>query len=121
MNNFEIVKLNEDIIEILIVMKTNDSPFEYVDELQKELSEIEFSGVVVIDGLLHSGNTEERFISGFFDGSSFDNSKFKFENVARKSVIRNYICEYLKSDQELLMYSGLTTSQQKLILKGCII
>lgn len=121
MNNFDIIKIKEESIEILIVMKTSDSPFDYVDELQQELVEINFSGNIVIDGLLHSGNTEERFIRGFFNGHTFDNTKFRFENIARKSILRNYICEYLKSDEELLMYSGLTMKQQKLILKGCII
>lgn len=121
MNNFDIIKLNEDIIKILIVMKTDDAPFEFIDELQEELAETGVSGEVVIDCLLHSGNTEERFISGYFDGESFDYSKFQFLTVARKSKIRNYMCEYLKSDQELLRYSGLTANQQKLIQKDCVL
>ena len=121
MNNFDLVELNDEDLELLIVMKTNESPFEYIQEFQAKLMEIAFSGKVIIDGLLHSGNTEERFISGFFDGLTFDNSKFKFENIERKSAIRNYICDYLKSDEELLLYSGLTTKQQKLISKGCTI
>ena len=121
MDDYDFVELNDEDLELLIVMKTNESPFEYIQEFQAKLMEIAFSGNVIIDGLLHSGNTEERFISGFFDGFAFDNSKFKFKDIERKSVIRNYICEYLKSDEELLMYSGLTTMQQKLILKGCTI
>mgnify|MGYP000855195224 FL=1 len=121
MNNFNIVNLNEENNKVLIVMKTSESPFDFVSEFQEKLMEIQFSGIVVIDELLHSGNTEERFISGFFDGHSFDNSKFRFESIARKSMIRNYICEYLKSDKELMMYSGLTTIQQRLISKGCVI
>lgn len=121
MNNFELINLNEENIKILIVMKTNESPFEFVKELEDKLTEIQFTGFVIIDELLHSGNTEERFISGFFDGKSFDNSKFQFENVARKSLIRNYMCEYLQSDEDLLLQSGLTFKQQKLILKGCAI
>lgn len=121
MNNFDIVNLNETDIKILIVMKTCDSPFDFVNELQEELKIIQFSGAFVIDELLHSGNNEERFISGFFDGKSFDNSKFKFESIEKKSKLRNYICEYLKSDLDVLKYSSLTEKQQKLISHGCII
>lgn len=121
MNNFDIVNINETDIKILIVMKTFDSPFDFVNELREKLKEIKFSGAFVIDELLHSGNNEERFISGFFDGKSFDNSKFKFESIEKKSVIRNYICEYLKSDLDALKYSSLTESQQKLITNGCVI
>ncbi len=121
MNNFDIVSLDDENLKILIVMKTCDSPFDFANELQEQLKTIGFSGLFVIDELLHSGNNEERFISGFFDGDSFDNSKFKFENIAKKSVIRSYICDYLKSDLDVLNYSVLTDKQQKLISHGCII
>lgn len=121
MNNFDIIGIDDKDVQILVVMKTSDSPFDFVDELQEHLKTIGFSGIFVIDELLHSGNTEERFISGFFDGNSFDNSKFVFKNIAKKSNIRSYICEYLKSDMEVLNYSGLTDRQQKLISHGCVI
>lgn len=86
MNDFDIVNLNDENIKILIVMKTCDSPFDFVDEIQEQLKIIEFSGIFVIDTLLHSGNNEERFISGFFDGNSFDDSKFRFEKVDKKML-----------------------------------
>lgn len=121
MNNFDIINLDDQNVKILVVMKTCDSPFDFVNELQEQLKMIEFSGIFVIDELLHSGNNEERFISGFFDGNAFDNSKFRFENIAKKSIIRSYICEYLKSDLEVLNYSSLTDKQQKLISHGCVI
>ncbi len=121
MDNFDIVNLNDKDGKLLIVMKTSDSPFDFVNELQEQLKIIGFSGLLVIDELLHSGNTKERFISGFFDGESFDLSKFRFEEVAKKSVIRSYICEYLKADREILNDSSLTDKQQKLISHGCVI
>lgn len=121
MNNFDIVSLDDKDIKILVIMKTSDSPFDFVDELQEQLKTIDFCGLFVIDELLHSGNNEERFISGFFDGNSFDNSKFRFEYIAKKSTIRSYMCNYLQSDLEVLNYSGLTDKQQKLISHGCVI
>lgn len=121
MDNFDIINLNEENIAFLIVMKTSESPFDFMVELQEYLKKLDIKGIVIIDELLHSGNTEERFIEGYFDGNVFDNTKFRFTNIAYKSPIRCYICEYLKSDRELLLYSCLTERQQKLILKGCII
>jgi hypothetical protein len=121
MNNFDIVNIDDNDAKILIVMKTSDSPFDFVNEFQEQLKTIGFSGLIVIDELLHSGNNEERFISGFFDGDSFDNSKFRFQDIAKKSIIRSYICNYLKSDLEVLSYSSLTDKQQKLISHGCVI
>lgn len=121
MEYFDIVNLDDQDIKILVVMKTSDSPFDFVKELQEQLKMIGYSGLFIIDELLHSGNNEERFISGFFDGDSFDNSKFRFEKIAKRSVIRSYICNYLKSDLEVLNYSSLTDKQQKLISHGCVI
>ena len=121
MNNFDIVNLDNKEIKLLVIMKTSDSPFDFVNELQEQLRTLDFSGLFVIDELLHSGNNDERFISGFFDGNSFDNSKFKFENIDKKSIIRSYMCNYLKSDLEVLNYSSLTDKQQKLISHGCVI
>ncbi len=121
MEYFDIVNLDDQDIKILVVMKTSDSPFDFVKELQEQLKMMEYSGLFIIDELLHSGNNEERFIRGFFDGYSFDNSKFRFEKIAKRSVIRSYICNYLKSDLEVLNYSSLTDKQQKLISHGCVI
>ena len=56
MNNFDIVKLDNKEIKILVIMKTSDSPFDFVNELQQQLRTIDFSGLFVIDELLHSGN-----------------------------------------------------------------
>lgn len=50
-----------------------------------------------------------------------DTTKLLDVNGAHDLIIRNYICEYLKSDEEVLVYSGLTTSQQRSIIKGCVI
>ena len=44
-----------------------------------------------------------------------------YENIEKMSKIRNYVCEYLKSDEEVLKYSSLTERQQKLILHGGVI
>lgn len=121
MKNFEIVNLNEEVAKILVVMKISESPFDFAADIQEQLKMIGFCGIIVIDELLHSGNNEERFISGFFDGNTFDNSKFRFECVSKKSRIRNYVCEYLQSDLEALRFSSLTDKQQKLISHGCVI
>ena len=85
MNNFDIVKLDNKENKNLVINENQWFSFWFVNELQQQLRTIDFSGLFVIDELLHSGNNEERFISGFFDGNSFDNSKFKFEYIDKKS------------------------------------
>ena len=121
MNNFEMFMINEEKVNILIIMKTNEPPFDYLSEIEDSLREKQYTGAVMIDELLHSGNTEERFIYGYFDGNRFDNGKSTFEFVPKKSKLREPVCFYLSRDRESLEFSILTTRQQKLIEHGCVI
>ena len=121
MNNFDMIVISEKKENILVVMKTSEPPFDYLAEIEALLRERRYIGVVMIDELLHSGDTEERFIHGYFDGVQFDSEKFAFELVPKKSKLREPVCFYLYQDRESLEYSILTTRQQKMIEHGCII
>ena len=121
MNNFDMIVIREEKENILVVMKTSEPPFDYLAEIEASLREKHYIGVVMIDELLHSGNTEERFIQGYFDGARFDSGQLAFELVPKKSKLREPVCFYLHQDRESLEYSILTTRQQKLIEHGCII
>ena len=89
MNNFEIIKLNNEEDNILIVMKTSEPPFDFLSEMEEALRNIQYLGYVTIDELLHSGNTEERFIQGFFNGNSFEkNYLCSAERRGKASVTR---------------------------------
>lgn len=106
---------------IVVVMKTSEPPFDYLSELSTHLKLIKFQGSVVIDQLLHCGNTNERFIVGYFDGEQFQKNSFSFETVDRRSPIRKYICDFLRDDQEVIDLTILNQSQKRLISKGCYI
>lgn len=121
MDIFDIIVVNEEKENILVVMKTSEPPFDYISEIESSLKERHYIGVVLIDELLHSGNTEERFIRGYFDGNKFDNGKFAFESVAKKSKLREHMCFYLFRDKKSLEVSILTSRQQHLIEHGCVI
>lgn len=120
-NNFDMIVISEEKENILVVMKTSEPPFDYLAEIEASLRERHYVGSVMIDELLHSGNTEERFIYGHFDGNHFESGRFAFEFVPKKSKLREPICFYLFQDRESLEYSILTSRQQKLIEHGCII
>jgi len=121
MNNFEIIVLNEEKENILIIMKTSEPPFDFLEEMETALEDIHYKGNVVIDELLHSGNNEERFIVGYFDGNRFESEGFNFKLVMKKSALREPVCRFLQRDKEFLFLTGLTGKQQKLIEKGCVI
>ena len=121
MNNYDIFDVEEQDIKLVIVMKTSESPFDYAADIQVQLRNMGFVGTFLIDELLHSGNNEERFIRGFFDGEAFDNGRFCFEQIAKRSKIRDFVCQYLRSDTDVLNYSCLSERQQKLISHGCMV
>lgn len=121
MENFNMFNINEERWNLLIALNTNDSPFDLLDEIQQALEEIHFKGNVLFDQMLHTGNTEERFICASYYDGIFEQNSFRFVNVEKKNVVRRYLCEYLKADKDMLLYSCLTEQQQKLIESGCII
>jgi predicted AAA+ superfamily ATPase len=121
MNDFEILTTDNEKYNILIIMKTYEAPLNYLDEIAKKLRELQFRGVVLIDELMHSGNNNDRFIKGFFDGENFDKNAFSFEMVDRRNEIRKYSCDLLRKDPEIFDFSGLNEAQKKLINKGLYI
>ena len=121
MINFEILKINDEKYNMLVVMKTYEAPFLYLDEIGKILKEQQFYGFVLIDELIHSGNNNDRFIKGYFDGENFDKRAFSFEEIDRRNEIRKYSCELLRNDPDIINYSILNEAQKSLINKGIYI
>ena len=64
MTNYDIFNVEEQDVKLVIVMKTSESPFDYAADIQEQLKNRGFVGTFLIDELLHSGNTDERFIKG---------------------------------------------------------
>ena len=64
MNDFNIIDIENEEFNILILMMTCDSPFDYITEIAEQLNNKQFKGSVIIDEMLHSGNSDERFITG---------------------------------------------------------
>lgn len=102
----------------IVILKTSEAPFEFLDSIAESLSKNNFAGSIIIDQLLHSGNNSERFIVGTFDGKKFDNTSFKFEKLKKRSPERKYMCNYLRSDKDVIDFSILTNEQKNLIKNG---
>lgn len=102
----------------VVILKTSEAPFEILDNIAEHLIKNNFSGSIIIDQLLHSGNNSERFIAGTFDGKKFDDTSFRFEKLKKQSPERKYMCNYLRSDNDLIDFSILTNEQKNLIKHG---
>lgn len=121
MDNFSIIKLSDDNYPLLVVMETYEAPFQYLYDIENALLQMNYSGIVLLDQLLHSGNNDERFILANFDGKAFDRYSFKFINIERRSNIRRIACEALKKDKDIIEYSILNNSQKLLLGRGLFI
>jgi hypothetical protein len=75
----------------------------------------------LIDELVHSGNNNDRFIRGYFDGENFDQSGFSFEVIDRRHEIRKYSCDLLRKEPDVIDYSILSNVQKSLINRGLYI
>lgn len=93
MKKFEIIELKSMNI-LLIQTLVCESPFDFLPEMQDELNSISFSGNVIIDELLHSGNNEERFIGCEFCDGTFVKESFRFLKVQKQDPIRRHIGDY---------------------------
>lgn len=120
MKKFEIIELSS-LNALLIQTLVSESPFDFLSEIQDELSSISFSGSVIIDELLHSGNNEERFIGCEFKDGAFTNNSFRFLKVQKQDPIRRHIGDYLRKNPDELRLSGLTSYQIDLIKKECTV
>ncbi len=121
MDNFYVFETTDTSFQRVVVMKTCESPFDFLQEISTYLELTKFQGSVIIDQLLHSGNSEERFIIGFFDGKKFQKDSFAFKHFDRRSQIREYICTVLRDEQAIIDVAILNKAQKRLIAKGCYI
>lgn len=117
MNDFYIYEMYENEFVALIVINSLDSPLTLLNNLQELLNAKNIKGKVLIDQLLHSGNTSERYISINFQDNQL---KVSYVNVPKHSEYRNLSRDIL-CNNNLIEYSILTSVQKKMLLKGIAI
>lgn len=119
MKAYKLLKLNSDTEYVyLVVMCTANSPYDYLDSISIDLGKINFSGKVLLDQMMHTGNTEKRFIKFDFDKHNLLNGEYV--NIKKDSSYRKTVCEYLQNSN-YLDGSILTSIQRRMIQKGITI
>lgn len=116
--DFDVFYNQNGLHRTIIILKTVEAPFDALDIITDVLKKNNFFGDVIIDQLLHSGNNDERFISGKFDGNKFDVSTFKFKKIPKCSPDRKYMCDFLRNSYDMIDYLPLTKEQKQLIMHG---
>jgi len=115
---YKIVPLeDEQLYAYLIIICTSHSPYDYIDDISKKLDTTK-SGTILIDQILHVGNTEKRFMAFPFNEGQIKNGDFV--NIKKNSEIRKLTCNFL-NDTGLVDNPILTSIQSRMIKKGIAI
>ena len=79
MKNYKIQKVNNINIkyEYIIFAINDDSPLEYLQDIEKDLAKKNFKGLVLFDLLLSNGDEYNRYVEAYFNGKFFELSSFK--------------------------------------------
>lgn len=103
----------------IIIETICEPPTSLLEKIGNELKRKNISGEILIDALLYSGNSNERFIKANFIDGKFDEGSFDYIRIPRGAMERKISSEYLRNKIDLLWSSCLTEIQKKLIIKGC--
>ena len=116
--NYKIVPLEgEQTYAYLIIICTPHSPYDYIGDISKNLDAAK-QGTILVDQILHVGNTEKRFMTFQFNGNEINNGDFV--SVKKDSKIRKLTCDFL-NDTGLVDTPTLTSIQSKKKKKGIVI
>lgn len=115
---YKIVPLeDEQTYAYLIIICTPHSPYDYIGEISKNLDATK-QGTILVDQILHVGNTEKRFMTFQFNGNEINNGDFV--TIKKVNKIRKLTCDFL-NDTGLVDSSTLTSIQSRMIKKGIVI
>lgn len=122
MKKYNIIKLDSCLeYNDLIIMCNANSPFDYINEIEEDILKLNDERVILIDQILHVGNTDKRFIKFSYElDDTKVNRKCEFVNIPKRSELREISCNYLK-ENKLVDYSILTSIQKRMINKGITI
>lgn len=118
MKDYVIEKINTRDYNRFLLCLTFESIFEYLPEIEVSPDMVNFSGKVLIDQLLITGNGRNRFVSCNFENGKLDVSTA--ENVTPDDSLRKLSVEFLHNNYNYVKHSILTDSQKKYIKEGVV-
>lgn len=118
-NDFEIIHLNNNAeYECLIILCKADSPYEYLGEIAQNLQNAPENSKILIDEILHVGNTDKRYIEFTMRDGKLVNGKIV--QISKSSNYRALSCGFLRNNN-LLEGSIISSIQYRMIRKGIVI
>ncbi|WP_051986289.1 type II toxin-antitoxin system RnlB family antitoxin [Clostridium amazonitimonense] len=112
-NNYIIINTN------LVFSTSYISPLDDIIALEKDLKQHNVLGEVIFDLLLSVGNATNRYIKGYFDGTSLDISSIKVINDIDE-VIKEASRNFYMNHKELLDRGILNNATKYMVVNGLI-
>ena len=106
--------------KLLVLSVSYISPFDEIEELENDLREMNFRGVVLFDLILCNGVSPNRFIKSYFDGNSFSSSIFEIVNNIKDDV-KLISSNFYKNNSDLIDKGVLSKPYSLLLKKGIVI
>ena len=101
----------------LVVLCDFHSPYDHIQDIAHNLSKNK-SGNILIDQILHVGNTNKRFVVFKYENGRLQGGRIAF--VPKESPYRKASCDFLKNS-DVMDGSILSSIQKRLINKGVTI
>lgn len=118
MKQYSLTKTEIPMYQYLVFSKSYLSPSEFLNQIEGELSNKDYSGKVAFDYLLSNGNNDNRFISAYFDGKHFDRKSFTVLNSEEKRIVNRFSQHYYKKNSNIVDRSILSSPLRFTIKKG---
>ena len=117
--DFEVIGLADNLeYNYLVVLCKSESPYEFLDGIAHSLNSQIGDCKILIDEILHVGNTEKRYMEfSLIDGKLVDG---KFVRIPKSSDFRALSCAFLKNN-DVMEGSIISSVQYRMINKGIVI
>ncbi len=117
--DFEVIVLKENPeYKYLVVLCKSKSPYEYLDSIAHNLNSQTGDCKILIDEILHVGNTDKRYMEFSLKDGRLVNGKIV--RIPKSSDYRSLSCAFLKNN-EVMEGSIISSVQYRMINKGIVI
>lgn len=106
MINFEMNELHHN-FTLLVTLLSFQSPFDFYDHLEEEVSKYLKFGNVILDEYAHNSSKEKRFISFKVHNGKICRDTFSFESICDDDVILKQSNKVLIRNKNILIEQGV--------------
>ena len=113
MQEYTIINTKTKEYKKMIICLSHESILEYINKIEKTLTEEKIEGKILIDQLLITGNNNNRFCEIKFTREKFNQNTA--QNITPKENYKKMTTEYFNSHYEFIKNSILTDEEKQKI------